>query len=564
MRSPVSVAAPSLSLLVAGSSLSLGAGCGGATPPPATPPSQPPPTPPASVTAPPPSTPPPAAKADPFATPANLRREAPPSLPTQSPEDEIAARAEKTAGVRAPDATCAVYTKRAVAAPEASCKDGPAARAALEKALAIADAAKRDAALGALEACKGLPRGFVRGLRAELAPAACGDVLVKDERKNLASYDPVVAHALVGYFVAGRLARTPSAPPAMTGAATRERVQAFVSGPFKQWFADQARALEELSNVGVKLGFYGRAVVAVEAGLAEIRFVETVRAAPIPAAWQADPELRVVYYGALDQMLEPRKARMRDALLVGLRDMAAVGVIHDARVDRARTGLSGLYAGRRIDALDGLMLGDDDAAGGGLFAALPTFYAGLLLSPDEAKDPRVVPQLARRGLPWSLRLGLASAPIADKGQRAAYARARLDLGRTHWRAADYDAALGLLLEDAAALDEPSRLVAAAALALREGPDDAHAMMNAASPSALNLRKVDALDAVAGGKGEVAGRADYDAALLALLSPPEGAGKAHFTALAERFRRAASKLVKPDEKKRAEEAAARAEATARAL
>lgn len=563
MRSSATLAAPALSILVACTSLSLGAACGGAAPPPAAPPSQPPP-PSATVTATPPPTSPPPAKADPFAMPPNLRREPAPALPTQSPEDEIAARAEKTAGVRAPEAMCAMYTKRAAAAPEAACKDAAGARAALEKALAAPDPGKRDAALASLEACKGLPRGLVRGLRAELAPAACGDVIVKDERKNLASYDPMVAHALVGYFVAGRLARLPSAPPAMTGAATRERVLAFVSGPFKQWFADQARALEELSNVGVKLGFYGRAVVAVEAGLAELRFVETVRGAPIPAAWEKDPELKSVYYGSLDQMLEPRKARMRDALVVGLRDMAAVGVIRDARVDRARAGLSGLYAGRRIDALDGLLLGDEGAAGGGVFAALPTFYAGLLLSPDEAKDPRLVPQLARRGLPWSLRLGLASAPIADKGQRAAYARARLDLGRTHWRAADYDAAVALLLEDAASLDEPARLVAAAALALREGPDDAHAMMNAPSPAALNLRKVDALDAVAGGKGEVAGRAEYDAALLALLSPPEGAGRAHFTALAERFRRAATKLVKPEEKKQAEEAASRAEATARAL
>lgn len=541
-------------------SIALLAACGGAAPEPRTPTPPPPPTStaPSATTA--PSSPPPP-PADPFALRSPLRKETLPALPTQSPEAEVWDRAEKVKVPKA-DATCASYTKRAAPLAADACKDPGKARAALEKALGE-PAPKRDAALSALETCGGLPGGLVRALRAELAPAACGDAIVKDARKSLGGWDPTVAHAIAGYDVAARLARLPSSPPTFTGAASKERVLAHLKGAFGQWFADQAKAIEELSVIGAKLGFYGRALVAVEAGLAELRFVETMRGAPIPEAWQKDAEIKSVYYGALDQLLEPRKARMRDALVVGLHDMAAVGVLHDARIDRARAGISQMYAGRRIDALDGLALGDAPAAQPSLWGQLPTFHAGLLLTPAEAKDPKTVSALGGRGLPWTLRGGLEGAKIEDAAARLAYARARFDLGRTYWRAVDYDAAIGLL-GDKAALDDGGRLLLAAAIALREGPDDARAMMGAASPTALNLRGTAALDAVAQGTGEAAGRAEYDAALLALLSPPEGAGKEHFATLAERFRRAAGKLARADEKKRAEDAADRATATAKAL
>ena len=542
-------------------SLALVAACGGGNPEPRTPapPTPPPPTstPPAATTAPAPPAPPP----DPFALRSPLRKETLPALPTQSPEGEVWDRVEKVKVPKA-DATCASYTKRSAPLAADACKDPGKARAALEKALGE-PVAKRDAALSALEACGGLPGGLVRALRAELAPASCGDAVVKDAKKSLGGWDPTVAHAIAGYDVAARLARLPSAPPAFTGAASKERVLAHLKGPFGAWFAEQAKAIEELSVIGAKLGFYGRALVAVEAGLAELRFVETMRSAPIPEAWQKDAEIKSVYYGTLDQLLEPRKARMRDALIVGLHDMAAVGVLHDARIDRARAGISQMYAGRRIDALDGHALGDAPAAPPSLLGQLPTFHAGVLLTPAEAKDPKTVSALAGRGLPWTLRGGLEGAKIEDAAARLAYARARFDLGRTYWRAVDHDAAIGLL-GDKAALDDGGKLLLAAAIALREGPDDARAMMGAPSPAALNLRGTAALDAVAQGTGEAAGRAEYDAALLALLSPPEGAGKEHFTALAERFRRAAGKLSRADEKKRAEDAAARADATAKAL
>ena len=39
-------------------------------------------------------------------------------------------------------------------------------------------------------------------------------------------------------------------------------------------FGDQASAVEELAKLGAQLRYYGRAVVALEAGLADLRFID--------------------------------------------------------------------------------------------------------------------------------------------------------------------------------------------------------------------------------------------------------------------------------------------------
>src|SRR5688500_19244161 len=81
-----------------------------------------------------------------------------------------------------------------------------------------------------------------------------------------------------------------------------------------------------------------------------------VREVPLPDEMKADKAVEGAYYAALDEALEPRKVRGRDAALVGLRAFAELGAVHDARVDRARELLTKLYSGSRVDALDRLLL----------------------------------------------------------------------------------------------------------------------------------------------------------------------------------------------------------------
>ena len=122
---------------------------------------------------------------------------------------------------------------------------------------------------------------------------------------------------------------------------------------------------------------------------------------PSPIAKSAD--LRNEYYGSLDQGLDPRKDRGRDAALVGLRELALVGVIHDRRVDRARGLLAHIYGGRRIDALDTLLLPafpdrQPDSVEERLASRLPTFYAGLQASERLGLKVIEIPSHPRHGV----------------------------------------------------------------------------------------------------------------------------------------------------------------------
>jgi hypothetical protein len=295
---------------------------------------------------------------------------------------------------------------------------------------------------------------------------------------------------------------------------------------------EQASAIDALSAPAADLSGLARAVVAVEAGMADLRLVDRIRSAPTPSAW--DKELKAVYEAALDEALEPRKTRGRDAALVGLADFAAAGIVQDARVDRARALLSKLYGGRRIDALDALLLAAKEVA------------------------PLAIPQT------------VLALPDADERERlhlpavaaVKSARTRLDMGRRYWRRVDFVEAAYL-----AATDESpeARLVLALALALARGPANAKEMMSAASPAALGLTNTDALDALAAdASSPVAGFAAFDAAHLRSLSTPDGpAAGPYLSDVAARFRKAASLLQDADQKKRAEERAADAEASAKA-
>lgn len=476
-------------------------------------------------------------------------------------------------GVPAAPASCAAYAKRKGAGKTAAaaCKDGPSAHAALDAALAETDVAQRDALLVDLEACAGLPVGLTRALRAELAPTECGDAIVE----TLAAAPPktmsgAVYHALFGQVLAARCARTVRSPPQLAAPHDKKRVLEFTNGPMAAWINEQARAVQETTEVGAKLPYYGKALVAVEAGMADMRFVEAVRAIPVPTEFAKDQELRDTYYGNLDRSLDPRKDRGRDAALVGMRELAFVGVLKDERVDRARALLSQLYGGRRIDALDALQVPPLEPAQPAtvderLATKLPTFYAGLVLDPQLALTPGGLRALMERGLSVPHRVALKAAGELHPDVRVLYAKARLALGQKYWRRVDIEHAASLLLGVTKPRAPDVDLLLALALGLRGGPEDAAQMMRRAPLTGLGMGNTRALDSAARSLPAAhRAAASFDAALILQVAAPQNAGAEYWQGVAARFRRAAELAREPAAKAAAEERARAAEQTAEAI
>ena len=506
---------------------------------------------------------PPAAPRDPFALPASVRADAPREAPPDTAMDAWA-ELSTVRGGPAPAPSCQAYAKRAPAGPACKRGDRDAYLAALRTALDDKDAAKRDAELARAEACETVP-GATRALRAELAPAECGDAIVEPWLTKTAT-PGAMGHALVGYAIAGKLARAGHKPPKLTGKKDKATVLKFVGGPFAAWMTAEATAIERLSKVGARLRGFGLGVAAVEAGLADMRLVEVAREGVIPEDWK-DEEIKTVYYAALDQALEPRKVRGRSAALAGLTALAAEGVTVDARLDRAHALLGKMFAGRRIDALTQLLLPPvtaSPAAGTpteALAGTLPTFFADALLADALTQSPEAARRALTRGAPAALvsAFGKGDAPVTKDGTTAiAYARARLALGMRSWRGVDFDQA-ARVAHGAASPD--ARLVLATALALGRGPDGAAAMMASrarctsdgwgdaaakCSPTPeLELMHVEALDALGGAGAPHDAYATFNAAYLLWISTPPCCGgaetTAHFKDVRDRFARASSKL-----------------------
>ncbi len=463
-------------------------------------------------------------------------------------------------------AACDAYATRKGSG-QAKCADPAAALAALDAALGQPPE-QRDAALVDLDGCAGLPAGIARAVRAELAPVECAEVIVEPFlQAPPAGTNGIVYGAMLGQAIAARLARTAQNPPILQGPRDKAHVLKFVNGPMRAWLDQQKLAVDAVSRAAVELPYYGKGVAAVEAGVADLRLVETVRSAPIPDEWKKDDEIKNIYYGNLDQLLDPIKERGRDGALVGLRELAVAGVIRDARVDRARVMLSRLYGGRRVDALDTLLVPALPPAAPTsleerLAARLPTLYAGLLLDEQAANRVGTLRQLVDWGVPLPQRMALRKAQLTPEA-RALYARARLSLGRLYWRAVDFDQAAELAAsarKDGAA---DATFSLALALALRGGPEDASDMMRKA-PRSLPAASTSALDAVAGQGGPSAGMAAFDAAVLHQLAAPEGAAPSYWSDVAQRFHAAAAKLTDPAQRVVAEDRARAAEDVAKAV
>ena len=445
-----------------------------------------------------------------------------PTQPAAEPAPVASAEPEKPraknvapAAVPPPPAVCTELVMHPT-----GCTGNAPFRAALAEALSKDEPVARDAALACLESREDAPPGAVRALRAELGPEPCADALVtpalQAPPKGLSQE---VEQTYLGLLVAGRLSRLLADPPALEPPLTKERFRTFFVERLSPWVLAEAAAIEKLSQDGARLAGYGRGVAALAAGNADLRFVDMVRAVPLPDEMKNDKQVRDTYYGELDQALEPRKVRGRDAALVGLHAFAELGALSDPRVERARTLLDTLWAGSRIDALDRLLLPpleplDTETPERALAARLPTFYAKLLLADLDPTEPKLLRAFLERGVPAAFRAKLGVAQLAP-ATRLLYARALVDGGRHFFRSADFKAARALL--GAQKTDDAGNLLAALSQALENGPTDATELL-LKGPFVRGTGDVRGLDAEAKRHGRYAGYAAFDAAAVLELAP----------------------------------------------
>jgi hypothetical protein len=466
------------------------------------------------------------------------------------------------AGVPAADPSCQAFAEH----PGVACSVAAVGRDALAAALAEKTASERDQRLSCLETNADLPPGLVRALRAELAPPGCADVLalpyLEPRRPEL---DRRVEDTLIALATAGRLSRLVQKAPELAPPFDKPRFMDFFQATLKPWIVTQAQAIHELSLAGARLTPYAKGVVAVEAGLADMRFVSVVRQVPLPKEMSDDAEVREAYYGALDEALEPRKARGRDAALVGLRELSSEGIVFDPRVGQARALLSEVYSGRRIDALDKLLLPSlpallVDTTDRKLAAQLPTFYSGILLK-DSTLDAPLLRALLERGLPQAVTTRLDLKPL-DEACKNYLVRALLERGRCYFRAQDFAESARM-----SALDKPSpeqALYHALASTLQNGPRDASDLLLGGPVLPAGTGQVAELDRLANDKSNPsAPLAAFDAAYLRSLAPPQNDPK-FWDDLSKRFDAAGRSLRDPEQKRRAREASAAAKDTEKTL
>ncbi|HXS17331.1 MAG TPA: hypothetical protein VN764_09085, partial [Polyangiaceae bacterium] len=449
----------------------------------------------------------------------------------------------ETAQPKAPRADLLYQAHPAVPAPAPSCVQGTALpprgacsepRADLAEALAQ-PGAERDSALAALERCDAFETGLIRALRADLGPAECADVLVDGVvSEQTATTAPTlprdIQEALVGLGLAARLRRLALGAPAAPAARDKATLELYYKDTLFPWIEQQAAAIYVMSAQGKALHGYGKGLVAIEAGNADMRFVEIARAAPIAEEIAKFPEAKDVYYATLDERLEPRKGRGSAAALVGLREMAQLGVRSSDRVSSARELLSRAYGGRRINALDSLLVPPVPAevaadAAAAIASRVPTVYATALVGPTAATEHLVRAHL-QMGMPAGLRREVETG-AAGEGAQFVLARALFEQGRTYFRAQDFQDASQLLtsLLDSEPASEgapgalrreqqqQAMLLRALCVALLAGPKDAAEMIAQGPRFADALGNLVLLDGIATSQGPEAGRAAFNAAYL---------------------------------------------------
>jgi len=436
--------------------------------------------------------------------------------PSQAPKaGETAAKSSNTnplaelpPGIPEASADCPARTKVA----RAACAARGDFTVELAKALS-SSGVEQDRLLGCLESAPEAPPGLLRALRADLAPRGCGDATVGDGVVSGAPRE--IADVLVALGVGARLYRSVREPPLPRPPFDKAAFLKHFKETLSPWIAQQAHAVDVLSQIGPRLSGYAKGIVALEAGLADMRFVAIARAIELPAEMKNDPEIRETYLVALEQALEPRVARGRDAALVGLAELSRQGITKDFRLDEARGLLSQLFAGRRIDALDRLLLPalpalSVDTPALSVAAKLPAFYSLKLDATPSISDPKLLRARLEQGVPPALWLGNpAPAPeLATLTQHALF-----KLGQAYFWAEPFARAAAI---ETPASDGNAALLSALAKVLARGPRNAAALMLGPPSLPPELRDTAGVDALTKQKGPLAGLAEIRCRLLARL------------------------------------------------
>jgi hypothetical protein len=496
--------------------------------------------------------------AGPAAAPAKAPESAAPAPSASSPEPV----AQKPSGAAAP---IAAPPPGEECTPYAAIQQGACGSGNLTELLASAladNGVGRDRKLACLEKSSEAPAGWVRALRAELAPRGCGDVVVGDAA-NGAGAARDLSDTLVALAASAKLYRTVRQPPLPRAPFDKPAFLKHFKEVLIPWISEQARSVDQLSKVGPRLSGYGRGLVALEAGLADLRFVSVARSVELPTEMKSDPEIRETYLVALEQALEPRVTRGRDAALVGLGELSRQGVTHDARVTEARALLSELFAGRRLDALDRLALPalpplQADSPALEVAAKLPAFYAVKLSASPAMGDAKLLRARLEQGVPPAL--WLDAKPPATPELAVLAQRGLFQLGQLYFWAEPFTRAAAIETPKG---NDDAALIGALAKVLARGPRHAAAMMLGPTTLPAELRETAPVDALAKGKGNVAGMAELDAAYLRALSPPAN-DPSFWKEQAARYKRAEQKLTDKSAKALAGELAKAAQATEKEL
>lgn len=469
---------------------------------------------------------------------------APPSAPPQDsvkseqtlPRDVLGALDEAIPPARA---TCSTAGPLPTQVP---CAD---ARERLARGLA---SAAPDAALSSLEVCAEFEPGLVRALRVELGPVECGDVLVASVVGESASRSHPLSRGirelLLAQGISARLRRLAGTLPGTPSDRKKATIVQFLEERVFPWAKREAIALEKLARQGSELRGYARGIAAVEAGMADMRFVSLVRDVPIPEEMLADEEVREVYYTSLEEALDARKNRGRDASLVGLLELERTGVVFDARIERARELLVHVFGGSRLRALDGLLIPEPKSSGDfqdvslRIAGSVPTPYVPLLVG-DAPLTGKLLTALARRGLPpgWDQ----SASELSDE-ERLTLAWIYFHRGRTYFRSSDFLAASELVatIPHAAPQSVEAEFLRGICLALSSGPSGPVDVMRRGSFVGVSLGSPDELQRLGESDSPLAGPALFNRAYLTGLALPPGAVE-DWGRLAEQFRRASKKL-----------------------
>jgi hypothetical protein len=313
------------------------------------------------------------------------------------------------------------------------CKDGelapgPLPRAAPPVALRRS-VEEQDARLQPLESCAGLPAGFVRALRANLA-LACADALAADYLRGTAPVaDAKWVHSLHGLALAGRLLRSRFQPPAFDAKTLEtEEAERFIATRLVPWIERQERRVDSYAERIERLpaSSYGGALARLALGEAHVRLYSSVRSVPIPGKWKNTFRTREAFYKLLTartrDLLErsaPERSQAFAAVEIAglLRSPIALEL---SRLIESHPRLKGLAL--LLLPLEPLPALSSDSAR--LAAALPPLFAAELLSVSELSETQTLRAAQLSGLAPGSRQALDEARLAPSSV-ALLARAHL-------------------------------------------------------------------------------------------------------------------------------------------